>query len=115
MKEDLRPVEGALERIMRLGASSFSYSTRPEHAWLHMSPGTRYGFVAQEIEDVFPELVKNVVPPVDPEDLENRAHRNTVLKGVDYVQLIPVLVRAIQEQQDTIDELKREIAGLKEK
>ena len=47
------------------------------------------GFIAQEIQAVFPELVY--------EDEEG-------MLGVDYVSLIPVLAGAVQEQQKIIDE-----------
>ncbi len=34
-------------------------------------------------------------------------------KGINYVELIPVLVQAIKEHQQTIDELKTEVEALK--
>ena len=50
------------------------------------------GFLAQEIQDIFPELV------YEGED---------GVLSVDYVSMIPILVNAIQEQQKEIEELKR--------
>ena len=53
------------------------------------------GFIAQEVEEVFPELV-------------NRNPEND-LRSVDYISLIPVLVEAIKEQQQQIDDLKQQL------
>lgn len=58
----------------------------------------RIGLIAQDIQKVYPELVK--------ED-------NDGYLGVEYVGLIPVLVEAIKEQQTEIEGLKQEILELK--
>lgn len=54
-----------------------------------------YGFIAQEFETVFPELVT-----VKPD--KNMAN----LKAVNYLEVVPLLVRKIQQMQKEIDELK---------
>ena len=57
------------------------------------------GFIAQDIQKVFPELVY--------ED------KNGML-AVDYISLIPVLVESIKEQQGQFDKLIKEIEALKQ-
>lgn len=59
------------------------------------------GYIAQEVLDVFPEMVVN-----DPE---------TDRYGVSYDKLIPVLNKAIQEQQQMINELKEQNVLLKQR
>jgi len=51
---------------------------------------TRLGFVAQEVQQLFPELVQ--------QDADGYLY-------IDYVGLIPVLVESVKEQQEQIDEL----------
>ena len=58
---------------------------------------TRYGFSAQEVKEVFPDLVT--------ED-------DNGYLSVDYIGLIPVLVEALKEQQTEIVALKRHVAAL---
>lgn len=53
----------------------------------------RMGFIAQEIEEVFPSLVCN--------------YCNDETKSVNYLELIPVLLLKIQDLQKQIDELKK--------
>lgn len=59
--------------------------------------GIHYGVIAQEIEKVLPEVVK-----------ENTDGS----KAVAYTEIIPVLIEAIKEQQKQIDELKKKVADL---
>lgn len=72
------------------------------------------GFLVQNVLNVIPEAVKTsdwfvLKEGDDPVklDIENPT-------GIMYNQIIPVAVKAIQEQQAQIDELKNEIALLKE-
>jgi trimeric autotransporter adhesin len=66
------------------------------------------GFVAQELEQVFPSLVDNV-PDLD----ENKEPTGEVTKGVKLTVMIPILVKAIQELKATVDLQSTEIASLK--
>lgn len=62
---------------------------------------TKLGFIAQELEKVVPEVVS-----IANDDIQTR--------GVNYAELVPVLVKAIQEQQQIIDGLQGENASLKD-
>jgi len=62
------------------------------------------GFIAQEIETVFPEAVGEWQVNKDDE---------TLYKTVGPAALIPVLVKAIQEQQALITQLQADVAALK--
>lgn len=66
----------------------------------------RFGFLAQELKEVFPEVVEY--------DKENDSY------GIKYTALIPVIIEGIKEQQNIIDaqtskitELENEIKELK--
>jgi hypothetical protein len=54
-----------------------------------------YGFTAEDMQKVLPKLV----------GLDKSGRANTA----DYVGLIPVLVKAVQEQQGEIADLKRQL------
>jgi hypothetical protein len=57
-----------------------------------------YGFIAQEFEEFFPELIESKVD----KKIAN-------LKGINYLEIIPLLVYQIQKMQTEIDNLKEEI------
>ncbi len=62
--------------------------------------GDQYGLIAQDVEKLFPELVT-----------ENEKG----LKGIRYTELIPVMIKMIQSQQQEIDQLKTQVSKLQEK
>jgi hypothetical protein len=78
---------GTLQRIMDLRAVSFNWKSTGDGA---------LGFIAQEVRDIFPELVGT--------------NADGSL-GLYTTQFIPVLTRAIQEQQLEIDEIRLSTAS----
>jgi hypothetical protein len=58
-----------------------------------------YGFIAQDFEAFFPELVS-----IKPDKKEN-------IKAINYLEILPLLVGKIQKMQNEIDELKNQLQG----
>ncbi|NBC82731.1 MAG: hypothetical protein GVY19_05045 [Bacteroidetes bacterium] len=85
-KEDIQPIEHALQSITALKASSYVFKEAS-------SDQRSYGFIAQEVEQVLPNLVQ-----------EKNGY-----KTVSYQEFIPIAVAAIQEQQKEIEELKNQL------
>ena len=71
---------------------------RPTQFALKSDPkkNVHYGFIAQEFEKCFPELVVNK---------PDKTMKN--LKAINYLEIIPLLVHKMQLMQNEIDELKR--------
>ena len=65
------------------------------------------GLIAQEVEEVFPGLVSEDKQP----DIED-GEKGEVYKSVKYSVLVPILIKAMQEQQEIIDDLKSRIEQL---
>ncbi len=53
LKHDIQPLSGALDRLLRLRSVTFQFND-PEK----FMPGVVIGFIAQEVQEVFPEWVK---------------------------------------------------------
>ena len=64
--------------------------------WKREDMGHDVGVLAQEVEEVIPELVKEV------DGLNGREG----FKAVDYNKLVPVLIESIKELKKEIDDLK---------
>jgi hypothetical protein len=62
----------------------------------------RYGVIAQELEEYFPELVINT------ETSDNSKN----FKSVNYLELIPIIIGKMKTMQSEIDELKQTIKHL---
>jgi hypothetical protein len=91
LKENIRPSAKGLGEVMKIQVSDYNYKTSPDR------PET--GFIAQQLNTVFP----NAVTPGG-EDPTKQPWT------VDYGRVTPVLTKAIQEQQQLIEELKKENA-----
>jgi hypothetical protein len=85
-KKNITSLTGALDKISQLRGVTYN--------WNNKNKGTeeQIGFIAQEIEKVLPQLVKT----------DEKGN-----KSVAYSHVVPVLVEAIKEQQQQIDELKK--------
>lgn len=109
-KKDIRTIEGnALGLIQQLNPVSYLLKT-DEYKDFHFPSGPQYGFVAQELEKVFPRLVEDGTHPG-----ENKSDPEIKFKSVNYIGLIPVLTKAIQEQQQVINDLKSRLEKLEKK
>lgn len=113
-KTNIRGFDSALEKVMALQPRKYNYRTGMRAEGVNLPPGEHYGLVAQEVEEVFPELVGNLIHPGKPPlKADDPVEESIPYKGIDYVEMIPILIQAIKEQQQTIEELKAEIEELK--
>jgi hypothetical protein len=117
LKENVVAVGTSLPRVMALEVVSYEHRRDPEFAHLNLSEGVQVGFIAQQVAEVFPDLVIETVHPrvVDPEmqDLALDQSEPNRLLALKQMKLIPHLVRAIQEQQAQIDALEAQLTPLK--
>jgi len=94
LKTNIHLMSYGLKEVMAMKPVQFNWKDNP-------SANPKIGFIAQEIKELVPEVVSG------DETKENL--------GMNYAELVPVLVNAIKDQQKQIDELKKEIAALKNK
>jgi hypothetical protein len=101
LKENIVDLDVGLNKIMALKPRKFDWKQGKGKD----TKGDR-GFIAQEFEEVFPDLVDEWESPAPSGE--------TAYKSVR-ADLIPVLVKAIQEQQAIITDLKSRIEALENK
>jgi hypothetical protein len=101
IKQDIRPISTALTKILALKPCHFEY--------IDKIGKTKTGFIAQDFEQVFPgHIVEEAFVPEQYRDLIPEGEK---LKGID-ADLMPYIVAAIQEQQQTIMALEARIQTL---
>lgn len=78
---------------------------------LNLDSGEQMGLVAQELEEVFPELVSDITHVINEKEIltDEQEPETVTTKAVDYNGLIIVLIAAMQEQQAQIEELEQQI------
>ncbi|MBQ5576884.1 MAG: tail fiber domain-containing protein [Bacteroidales bacterium] len=91
LKTNINTMTGALDNVLKLRGVTFNWK-ESSNARL------QYGFIAQEMEKVFPDLVGT---------------DSNGFKTINYSGVIPVLTEAIKTQQEEIESLKSENEQLK--
>jgi hypothetical protein len=116
LKENITQVTGVTQKLKQLGV--YTYNFKPELVQGYGMPaGQTYGVLAQELERVFPQLVKTTKLQATKEGLAGNSSISKTMdaKGVNYEGLVPILLEAIKEQQQQIDELKLKVEELNKK
>lgn len=110
LKSNIVPISGALHKVTGLNGTHYTITTKTSNRAGEVREVQReqYGVIAQEVEEVFPEMVKEKA-------LFSHAGDDTVYKAVEYDQLIPVLLEAIKELNTKVEALQNEVNELKSK
>jgi hypothetical protein len=99
LKKDVEPIENGLNKVMALHTITFNWNKtiNPE---LNLDDRNHIDFMAQELEAVLPQVIST-------------GHDAIQTKSVAYGDVVPVLAKAIQEQQSEIESLKKELEELR--
>ena len=106
LKKDIQQLNGALDKVLKLRGVSYYWKNAEEMAAVRGKEVFGYddkkhiGVIAQEVEEVLPELVVT---------------DNEGFKSVKYENLTPVLIEAVKEQQAIIDAQNKKIEELEAK
>ena len=109
--------ESVRAKLLRLEPKRYRYRTG-EYEQMGFPEGEQYGLIAQQVAEVFPSLVGEVVHPG--ELTRNSSGEVTGMSGsvtyqsVNYMELVPMLIQTAREQQAEIDALREELGALKE-
>ena len=102
----------SLDHLMKLKPSAYEFNT-PAYPKMGLPKGKQLGLIADEVKQVFPELVKEAVHPAEySQDKKEVLRPEEKFEGVNYIGFIPVLIASLQEQQKTIATLQDRITKL---
>ena len=85
LKKNIQPLQYGISTLMKLNPVSYRWKKMDDSR-------TRLGLIAQEVKQSVPEVVTG--------------DENKEMLGMNYAELVPVLIKAIQEQQMKLAELK---------
>jgi hypothetical protein len=97
-KKNVKTISNSLEKVLKLRGVYYDWR-KDEFPREHFNDRKQIGVIAQEMEKVIPEVVH----------IDEDGYRS-----VEYSKLTSILINAIQEQQEMINELKEEIGKLKD-
>jgi len=95
LKTDIETIDNALNKVLNINGVYFNWIDKEKFNDKH-----QVGFLAQNIEEVVPELVHQCEDGI---------------KVVNYNQMVAVLVEAMKEQNNIINQLKADVEMLKQK
>lgn len=107
LKNNINTIQNGMDIIAQLSPKTFFFDTL-NTLGIHLSSEKQYGFIAQEIEQILPEMVMEAIKPAKYDSLMNEIFPESTFKTISYDRFIPILTKGIQEQQTMIDSLQSE-------
>ena len=99
LKDNIGQIKSGLEKVKKLRGVEFDWNATSRK-------GTKdIGVIAQEVEEVVPEVVSEKVPCVG-----EFCGNTEKYKTVDYAKLVPVLIEAIKDLSEEVEELKKKLS-----
>lgn len=114
LKTKLGNIDNAIDIIKSLNGFRYvNNDVAKQHGY--DSDRVQLGISAQEVEVVLPEIVDLAAFDIDVNSPEKKSKTGENYKTVQYDRLVPVLIEAVKEQQEIIDEQNAKINMLEEK
>ena len=98
VKENIVPMENAIDRVKQLKPSRFNFIVEPNK--------TVDGFIAHEAQEIVPEAVTGEKDAMREDDSSK-----IIPQGIDQSKLVPLLCGALQEAISRIEQLESQIQG----
>ncbi|MBT3583768.1 MAG: tail fiber domain-containing protein [Halobacteriovoraceae bacterium] len=95
-KEEIRPLENGLDKIMKLEAFEYLYKTE-QFSHKNFPEGNQIGFMAQTVREQFPHLTRE----------DNEGHLS-----VNYAGFTPILLQGLKELSTKVEEQEATIQKL---
>jgi flagellar hook assembly protein FlgD len=132
LKQNIQEFGNAMDIIGKLKPRNYEFKKDEKLTALHLPQGKHYGLIAQDVEDVLPNLITevrhNLSLPTQRDTAESIQHGKTPVTGekhlseevakremlttkaVNYIELIPIMIKGMQEQQEENKALKALLA-----
>ncbi len=110
LKTNVEDLEDADSLLNLLAPKRYEFLT-DQFPDLALAEGEQWGFIAQEVEEVIPDLVHKVTVPAFQDSLGNQTQAAMELRTLNYIGIIPLLVAGYQEQVATIEQQHAENAA----
>jgi hypothetical protein len=121
LKKDIQDIGEGMKIITQLKPRIYEFKKDEKIEQMHLPSGKHYGLIAQELEEVLPSLVKEVdfqqsaLDAMPADSAASNVKHATIThvkekitsKAINYVELIPIIIKGMQEQQQMIEQLKQ--------
>ena len=104
LKENIRPIENALDKVSKLSGFVYNWNELANEKAEYNMDKDYVGVYAQDVEKVQPEAVD--LAPFDNDGEDNSISGEKYLT-VQYEKLVPLLIEAIKQLKEEVEELKK--------
>lgn len=108
LKQNVQPIEDATGTLIQLNPVTFNFDTAGFP--MNLPGNNQFGLLAQELEQVLPELVRNSLYAGRLDSAGNQVKPLVEYKSSNYIGLISILIKGFQEQQVLIDSIGEQLA-----
>ncbi len=118
-KQNIVDLTSAMSIINQLKPKTYEYRQDANLKGMNLPQGKQYGLIAQDVEQVLPNLVKETKLSTEKMSAgaataQSGAEKKEVnFKALNYTELIPILVSAVQELSKQNEDLQKQINELK--
>ncbi len=104
IKQNINGESEALYKLLQLRPVTFEMN-QTSYPNLNLSDGQQHGFISQEVETVFPELIKIATQLDEYDTLGNLVYPEISLKSLNYNGIISINTAAIQELNQKVENI----------
>ena len=108
LKKNIKRIENALDKISKINGVSFQ-SNEVAQRYGYTDNKVQIGVIAQEIEEVLPEVVVPAPFDIGKNDEGEYSISGEHYKTVQYDKLVPLLIEAIKELKEEFEAFKRKV------
>ncbi|MDQ3110629.1 MAG: tail fiber domain-containing protein, partial [Bacteroidota bacterium] len=111
LKQNIDTISNVLNSVNLLLPKTFFFDTigNPN---MGLSSRKQWGFIAQDVETILPELVSEATRSAEYDSLGNVIEPALTFKTLNYNAFIAILMKGMQEQQTKIDSLSLQMANM---
>jgi hypothetical protein len=118
LKKDVVRISDPIAKIKNLRGVEYYFDTK-KYNDINLPENKQYGFIAQEVEQVMPEIVRESIIYGNQDKKADTGLTSELktyqFKSLSYTYIIPLLVEGMKAQQEKIEALEKEIIELRKK
>ena len=95
LKKNITNMSSSLDVLDKLRPVSYNWNDKAKELNSNKTDDLDYGLIAQEVEEVLPEIVHNIY--------------EEEYKSIDYLKLVPLLVGSVKELKERVEYLEKEL------
>ncbi len=101
LKQNIEGLSTQTQNFMQLNPVSFNWNNEVD-ATLHFDSELHTGFIAQQIQEIYPDMVREITTPGVYDNDGYKIEDGNTYMGIKYDEMIPVTVKAVQELYATV-------------